>query len=166
MDTLRDEDAELLPVTCFIVTGIHGTELESGITVEVVLLVVDEVDDLLTVSDRIEEHLVGGAALHDGNYDLGLGGDDTGLQDELSLIIGSGDVSERLDVLAGEFLGGEDGIDDGDFELFDILAARFFQHGHSDGVILVDDLAFEFEGIGQHESLLAVKRWYLVLKAR
>ena len=35
MDTPKDEDAELLPVTCFIVTGIHGAELESGITVEV-----------------------------------------------------------------------------------------------------------------------------------
>ena len=63
----------------------------------------------------------------------------------------------NADLFTREFLGREDGVDDGDLEFFDILAAGLFEHGHSDGVILVDDFAFEFEGIVQDESLEGIE---------
>ena len=51
-----------------------------------------------------------------------------------------------------EIDGGENGVDYSDFELFNILFARLLQHGHGRRVVFVDDLALQFERVGQHES--------------
>ena len=50
------------------------------------------------------------------------------------------------------FLGSKNRVDHGDLELLDILFAGLLQHGHCHGVILVDDLALQFEGIVEHEG--------------
>lgn len=54
------------PVTCFIVTFLHGAELDASIVAEVILLIVHQVDYLLTEAYRIEEHFIRYAALYDG----------------------------------------------------------------------------------------------------
>ena len=59
MDTLFAVRGVLFPVTGLIVTSFHGTEFHTGVAVEVVHLVVDQIDDLLAIVYRIEERLVG-----------------------------------------------------------------------------------------------------------
>ncbi|MFR6415812.1 MAG: hypothetical protein ACLUNS_08910 [Alistipes shahii] len=63
-----------------------------------------------------------------------------------------GMITEVLDILTRHLLGGENGVDYSDLELFNILFARLLQHGHGRRVVFVDDLALQFERVGQHES--------------
>ena len=98
MDTVLSGEFPLFPVTCLIVTGFHRTELDARVTLEVVDIVVDEVDDILTELNRVEIHLVGSAALHNGNHHLRLGRDDAGLHDELGLVVRAGDQECKISV--------------------------------------------------------------------
>lgn len=65
------------PVTCFIVTFLHGAELDASVVAEVILLIVHQVDYLLTEAYRVEEHFIRYAALYDGDDHFRFGGHKT-----------------------------------------------------------------------------------------
>ena len=151
MDTLFRRSGRLVfPVACFIVGGFHRTELHAGVAVEVVRIVVDQVDDLLAVDRRVEEHLVGCAALDHRNRDIARI-DRAGLQQELALVVGAGDEAQLANLLGGELAGCEDGVDHGHVELLHVAAAALLELCQSHRVVLIDELALHFEGVVEDE---------------
>jgi len=86
----------LFPIANIIIGVICRAEFDAGITVEDILLLVNQIDDLLSIFDRIEKEFVRGANFYERTGTIRGCLDESGFHDKL--VVGIRNVTELLDV--------------------------------------------------------------------
>ena len=120
----------LLPVTCIVGCLEEVTYFDTGVAIENILLLVDEVDEKLLVLVE-EECFVGSLSLEHGNHHVTYGNFASTHNELFNLALIShsreGNVAELLNLLGSEFLCTENGIDSLNGEFLDVFLAEFFE---------------------------------------